>query len=996
MGTLTKDSPCSEFPDDLVEIIWVYRPLEGGWKACSPTPSITSKLEENNIPSFLSLNAGEGFFLKARGQGQIRLSGTIEPASNHSRLPAELNPSWSLRTNPFPRTSLKESALPTGAKILMYRSGSWYSYPKDDQFPFIEDPQLKSKEGFFYFSSQAAVSLSSAPGNRSQFPLRGIRSPQETAFGVNLLDPENPLKLSSSSQANLQDAALNFSQWLLSLGAESLAIPPISPKGESLVPITDVFPASLSDDFSDLGLLEVLFEQLQPQGVHIMADLSPIASLPPETIFSISMGILESYPFDGIWISQAESGVISDLEDFLQPNGKMLIAQSLTPRTSSINLVEFSTSEIQNLLQEGIFEIDRGEIHLFSDPRPIAEQRNYHLFHSLRSPISGHWIHLSPQDYIQTLSTPGFPLPFMPEDAWGSLYSSMILTAPVAHINLISNKQSEQLTTSDLKFLLIGLGSVRELAFSMGYLPLSSETTPITSPGFSIWIYRAEEAPEELMSYLQNPVNNLLLLSPSTHASRPISAEWLSPLGIHGDLDWGSSYCPEQIEYQGIAVSWEIPEQSSPYGCLNLLSENLDSNTTSILSGIVGASERVYLYQKDNLFVWNMPYLPLELREVFAEILGMNIGKIGTARTYNFSTSAIISSTPASLSIQWNELEGNLRTSIYSDSFIPSPRILYPNPHSQSSYTLNAGTAELILFHPNRTPRAFAGEDIEVNGSRQVNIQGLGVDPEFDPLQYQWRQVSGTEVSLIPDAMGILSFQAPPKSNLIQELVFGLIASDSQSSSLEDTVSVRVFANKPPRVEISPVQTVSGGSLVTLTGIAEDSDDSVLQYLWSQTSGSPIIFSSPTSLSTSFSAPVKSISEQRIELLLEVSDSLSVVRTHTEVLIEPNIPPIVFTESIPSVPGKRTSTLLSSSFDPDGDPVSMTWSQTSGPPAILDNPHSLRPTFLAPDTEITIQLEFQVVGDDGWSRSEPAPLLVTITPTPTPACLDGNVAICIE
>lgn len=68
----------------------------------------------------------------------------------------------------------------------------------------------------------------------------------------------------------------------------------------------------------------------------------------------------------------------------------------------------------------------------------------------------------------------------------------------------------------------------------------------------------------------------------------------------------------------------------------------------------------------------------------------------------------------------------------------------------------------------------------------------------------------------------------------------------------------------------------------------------------------------------------------------------------------------------------------SNSQDPDGDPITYSWSQETGPIVFLDDATSMSPIFTAPVVELTTTMTFGLVVQDGNSTSSPSSITVTV------------------
>jgi MYXO-CTERM domain-containing protein len=95
--------------------------------------------------------------------------------------------------------------------------------------------------------------------------------------------------------------------------------------------------------------------------------------------------------------------------------------------------------------------------------------------------------------------------------------------------------------------------------------------------------------------------------------------------------------------------------------------------------------------------------------------------------------------------------------------------------------------------------------------------------------------------------------------------------------------------------------------------------------------------------------------------------------------------------------GSRAEVALfaTGSIDPDGDPITFTWTQADGPKVELVAADTARPHFIAPAVEEETALVFQLITHDNRG-ADSVPSKVTITVSPEPkgdpgcACSAGN------
>jgi hypothetical protein len=104
---------------------------------------------------------------------------------------------------------------------------------------------------------------------------------------------------------------------------------------------------------------------------------------------------------------------------------------------------------------------------------------------------------------------------------------------------------------------------------------------------------------------------------------------------------------------------------------------------------------------------------------------------------------------------------------------------------------------------------AYAGMDKTVPEQSTVTLFGSGKDPMKQKLSYNWRQVSGEQVTLSATDLAKPSFVAPQVANgETKSLVFELTVSDGEGRSAKDTVTVTVEPINSDPTAIAKVKSV--------------------------------------------------------------------------------------------------------------------------------------------------------------------------------------------
>lgn len=183
-----------------------------------------------------------------------------------------------------------------------------------------------------------------------------------------------------------------------------------------------------------------------------------------------------------------------------------------------------------------------------------------------------------------------------------------------------------------------------------------------------------------------------------------------------------------------------------------------------------------------------------------------------------------------------------------------------------------------------------------------------------------------------------------------------------------------------PTASFNSANEVTEGETVTLDGGLSQpvEENGVLEYRWSQLSGVQVTVVDEHAKETSFEAPqVDSNQEIVIQLIVTEDGVESEPSTKTITILNVNNPPVVDAGDDQSVTEGDTVTLNATATDADGQSLEYRWEQESGEVVSLSGADSNMASFVAPDTDSSIELVFKVSATDGEDTSEDS-LVITV------------------
>jgi hypothetical protein len=336
----------------------------------------------------------------------------------------------------------------------------------------------------------------------------------------------------------------------------------------------------------------------------------------------------------------------------------------------------------------------------------------------------------------------------------------------------------------------------------------------------------------------------------------------------------------------------------------------------------------------------------------------------------------------APLSFQWSATGGPVPLRVTGDTTaMPSVEMTWPGTYTFGLRVYDrfqtSQIAEVAITVADLPPSCGVGPDRAVpTGS--VTLTGWATDPNGQPIGVAWVQVQGPRPVPVVDPRALTTtFTAPADATGVY--LFVLKATDGGHTTA--SAPLRIEVNDPPEaVAGARAGTVAPGTPVDLDGSASrdpNPEDSPLAYSWSVASG-------PESGELSGSdQPFARFTARRsgeYALKLTVTERANRGKHDAAVTVKvKNVAPVASAGAPREIHRESVSLDGSGSSDENGDPLTYSWSQTSGPaPLEISDPTAPKPEIRGVRPG---RYTLALVVNDGHEESAPSETSVTIRNT---------------
>jgi hypothetical protein len=229
-------------------------------------------------------------------------------------------------------------------------------------------------------------------------------------------------------------------------------------------------------------------------------------------------------------------------------------------------------------------------------------------------------------------------------------------------------------------------------------------------------------------------------------------------------------------------------------------------------------------------------------------------------------------------------------------------------------------------------------------------------DPENDPLNYVILTGPTSGVLVLTDPLAG-EYHYTPNKDVSGTDAFTFLANDGSVDSAPATVSITIKpVNDPPAADAGADQSIPEGQNTVLNAAGSiDIDDGIVSYSWTQLSGPTAVLSDSGAVQPTVITPDVGVGGALLTYELTVSDlgGLQARDTVSISVLWLNKAPAADAGADQSISAGATVTLDGSgSADIDDGIASYSWTQLSGPSAVLSDNNVMQPTVMTPDVGV--------------------------------------------
>ena len=323
--------------------------------------------------------------------------------------------------------------------------------------------------------------------------------------------------------------------------------------------------------------------------------------------------------------------------------------------------------------------------------------------------------------------------------------------------------------------------------------------------------------------------------------------------------------------------------------------------------------------------------------------------------------------------------ESHLQSALsYGSNLVMS---LNPRAVSDTSGNQNVGLSEPVtLFNINEPPDTHIDAPMLINESSSVILNGTVVDPNGDPFTYTWTVLSDVDATLT-GADTLTPTLHTPVVDGDTTVTVTLDATDGIEHGVAMiTITILDNLSNAPTAEIVAPLEINETTMYQLTGTIGDPNGDDLMYTWTVSSDVNATLTGTDTLTPTIHTPVVD-GDATVTVTLDATDGIEHGVATVIITILDNLSNVP-TADAGSEMDVNESVLVTldgtASGDPNGDNLTYTWTQTTGPPIILDRKHSAMPQFTSPIVASDTAIVFSLVVNDGTHDSQPDTVIVTV------------------